>query len=100
KPDLVTAVKLGVPGLGLKNAPTELLFQAIVSVIGGQYWVSQILVAELLAVVRSLGAPAVKDAPNGRAVTLTRREREVLALVVAGYANKEIAQTFSISEET
>jgi len=100
KADLITAVQLGVHGLVLKNAPTELLFQAIVSVIAGQYWVSQTLVAELLAVVRSLGAPAVQDAPKGRAATLTRREREVLALVVAGYANKEIAQTFSISEET
>jgi two-component system, NarL family, nitrate/nitrite response regulator NarL len=100
KADLITAVQLGVHGLVLKNAPTELLFQAIVSVIAGQYWVSQTLVAELLAVVRSLGAPAVQDAPRGRAATLTRREREVLALVVAGYANKEIAQTFSISEET
>jgi len=100
KADLITAVQLGVHGLVLKNAPTELLFQALVSVVGGQYWVSQTLVAELLAVVRSLAAPAMQDAPKGRAATLTRREREVLALVVAGYANKEIAQSFSISEET
>jgi len=100
KADLITAVQLGVHGLVLKNAPTELLFQAIVSVIAGQVWVSQALVAELLTVVRSLAAPAVQDSSKGRAVALTRREREVLALVVAGYANKEIAQTFSISEET
>jgi len=100
KADLITAVQLGVHGLVLKNAPTELLFQAIVSVIAGQVWVSQALVAELLTVVRSLAAPAVQDSPKGRAVALTPREREVLALVVAGYANKEIAQTFSISEET
>ena len=100
KADLVSAVQLGVQGLVLKNAPTELLFQAIVSVIAGQYWLAQTLVADLLDVVRTLGVPAAKDTSKGRATTLTRREREVLALVVAGYANKEIARTFSISEET
>ena len=100
KADLVTAVQLGVRGLVLKNAPTELLFQAIVTVVGGQYWVAPALVAQLLEVVRTFAGPAVNDANKGRAGMLTRREREVLALVVAGYANKEIARTFSVSEET
>ncbi len=100
KGDLVTAVQLGVYGLVLKSAPTELLFQAIVSVANGQYWVAPALVAELLDVVRTFAAPAVNDTPQGRAGSLTRRERQVLGLVVAGYANKEIAKTFSVSEET
>jgi two-component system nitrate/nitrite response regulator NarL len=100
KADLVTAVQLGVRGLVLKNSATELLFQAIVSVVGGQYWVAPALVAELLEVVRTFAAPAVNDTQTGRTAVLTRREREVLSLVVAGYANKEIAKTFSVSEET
>ena len=61
---------------------------------------AQTLVADLLDVVRTLGVPAAKDTSKGRATTLTRREREVLALVVAGYANKEIARKFDVSEET
>ena len=72
----------------------------IVTVVGGQYWVAPALVAQLLEVVRTFAGPAVNDANKGRAGMLTRREREVLALVVAGYANKEIARTFSVSEET
>ena len=100
KADLVSAVQLGVRGLVLKDATTELLFQAIVNVVAGQYWLAQTLIADLVEVVRTAGAPAVKDTSKGRATGLTRREREVLALVVAGYANKEIARTFSISEET
>ena len=31
---------------------------------------------------------------------LTPREREIVAAVVAGYANKEIAQKFALSEDT
>jgi len=100
KADLVTAVQLGVRGLVLKNAATELLFQAIVTVIAGEYFVAPALVAVLLEVLRTLAAPAADDTQKTRGAALTRREREVLSLVVAGYANKDIARTFSVSEET
>src|SRR2546422_4510626 len=100
KADLVNAVQLGVRGVVLKASTTELLFQAIVSVIDGQYWLAQPLVSRLLDVVRMLAAPSAQDTAPSRKSTLTRREREVLTLVAAGYANKEIARTFSISEET
>jgi two-component system nitrate/nitrite response regulator NarL len=100
KADLVTAVQLGARGLVLKASPTELLFQAIVCVLAGQYFVAPALVTELLDVVRTF-APASEDPSRTKSAGgLTRREREVLGLVVAGYANKEIARTFSVSEET
>src|SRR5205807_1163000 len=99
KSDLLAAVQLGARGLVLKHSTTELLFQAILCVIAGQYWLGQTLVADLMDVVRTLGqtssGPSAKARPG-----LTPREREVLALVVAGYPNKEIARTFSVSEET
>ena len=68
-------------------------------VMAGRSWVGQPLVDDLLDVVRGLAqAPAAssRQQPFG----LTNREREVLALVVAGCANKEIAQRFAVSEET
>ena len=98
--DLVTAVQLGVRGLVLKDSTTELLFQAIVTVVAGQHFVAPALVTNLLDVVRTF-APQSNEASRGKAASgLTPREREVLGLVVAGYANKEIARTFSVSEET
>ena len=98
--DLVTAVQLGVRGLVLKDSTTELLFQAIVTVVAGQHFVAPALVTSLLDIVRTF-APQSTEASQGKAASgLTRREREVLGLVVAGYANKEIARTFSVSEET
>ncbi len=95
RPQLLTAVDLGVQGLVLKDSTTELLFEAITSVIAGQYWLGQTLVTDLLESVRPL-IQSSKPATLG----LTRREREVLTFVVAGYPNKDIARACAVSEET
>jgi len=96
---LVSAVRLGVRGLLLKDAPTEVLFEAIMCVLAGQYWLGQSLVTDLLEIVRPLiqtsnvhGGPALSK--------LTPREQQVLRMVVAGHSNKEIAQQWTVSEET
>jgi two-component system nitrate/nitrite response regulator NarL len=96
--DLLTAVQLGVRGLVLKDSTAELLFEAIVCVLAGQYWLGQTLVTDLLESVRPLIQSAATGIP-GRA-PVTRREREVITRVVAGYANKDIARELAVSEET
>jgi two-component system nitrate/nitrite response regulator NarL len=96
---LLTAVNLGVRGLLLKDATTEVLFEAIACVLAGRYWLGQTLVTDLLEGVRPLIQSS--SASVGRmAFGLTPREREVLTLIVAGYANKDIAREFAVSEET
>jgi DNA-binding NarL/FixJ family response regulator len=96
---LISAVRLGVRGLLLKDAPTEVLFEAMMCVTAGQYWLGQSLMTDLLEIVRPLiqataigGGPAISR--------LTPRERQVLKMVVAGHSNKEIAQQWTVSEET
>jgi two-component system nitrate/nitrite response regulator NarL len=98
--DLVAAVHLGARGLLLKDVSTTTLFEAIVSVVAGQYWITQPLVTLLVETVRPLlQSPDLPGAglPAGK---LTRRERQVLNLVIAGCSNKEIAQQCSVSEQT
>jgi DNA-binding NarL/FixJ family response regulator len=99
RPHLLSAVRLGVHGLVVKDSATELLFEAIVAVMGGRYWSGQTLMSDLVELVRTLSAPSGPSA-NQQHSGLTPREREVLALVVAGCTNKEIATKFSVSEET
>jgi DNA-binding NarL/FixJ family response regulator len=99
KPNLLAAVRLGVHGLVVKDSPTELLFEAIVAVMGGRCWSGQTLMSDLVELVRTLSLPSNPSANPSRP-SLTPREREVLALVVAGCTNKEIATQFSVSEET
>jgi DNA-binding NarL/FixJ family response regulator len=101
RPNLLTAVQLGVRGLLMKDSTTEVLFQAIVSVLAGRLWFGQALVSDLVELVRSLSqAPDGARAKQRQHAPLTPREREVLGLVVAGFTNKEIAGQFSVSEET
>jgi two-component system nitrate/nitrite response regulator NarL len=99
RPQLLTAVHLGVRGLLLKDATTEVLFEAIACVLAGRYWLGQTLVTDLLEVVRPL-IQTSKAAGGHLSFGLTPREREVLSLIVAGYANKDIAREFAVSEET
>jgi two-component system, NarL family, nitrate/nitrite response regulator NarL len=98
KAHLLTAVQLGVRGIVRKDESTELLFEAIMRVVAGQHWLGPSLVADLMELVRTSAQSA-----NGsvrQPFGLTPREREVLALVAAGYPNKEIARTCAVSEET
>ena len=99
KPQLLTAVQLGVRGLILKDSTTEVLFDAIVSVLAGQYFLGRALLTDFMETVRPL--IDTSRAQGGKlAFGLTPREREVLTLVSAGCANKEIARQCAVSEET
>lgn len=96
---LMSAVRLGVRGLLLKDAATEVLFEAIMCVVAGQYWLGQSLVSDLLEIVRPLIQTSC--VPGGPTLSkLTPREQQVLRMVVAGHSNKEIAQQWTVSEET
>jgi DNA-binding NarL/FixJ family response regulator len=99
KSDLLKAVQLGVCGVVLKDAPTEVLFEAILSVLAGRPWLDPRLVADLMEMVSALPHLS-NDTARRRPFGLTRRELEVLALVSGGYSNKEIACACSVSEET
>lgn len=96
---LLSAVQFGIHGIILKDATTELLFEAINCVMAGQYWLGQTLVTHLVETMRPLIISA-KSGPSKFTFGLTAREREVVGMVVAGYANKEIAQRCGVSEET
>jgi two-component system nitrate/nitrite response regulator NarL len=97
--DLLQAVQLGVRGMLLKDAPTEVLFEAIMSVLAGRCWIAPTLLTDLLETVR----PLISSSDRQRSQTpwrLTAREHQVLAMVAAAHGNKEIARRFAVSEET
>lgn len=99
RPNLLTAVQLGVRGVVLKDSTTELLFEALVCVMAGRYWFAQTLVTDLIEMVRPLIRSA-RAVGGTLAFGLTAREREILAMVAAGYPNKEIARRCAVTEET
>lgn len=88
---VINAVKAGAIGYLLKDTKGAELCRAIKAAAAGQVQLSPEAAARLMREVR------VPDMP---VTNLTEREAEVLRLIAAGKANKEIAADLSISEKT
>jgi two-component system, NarL family, nitrate/nitrite response regulator NarL len=97
KEQIVEALQLGARGVVLKDSATQILLKSIRAVMNGEYWVGRESVSNLVLYLRTLVSPAP---PQRNKYRLTPRELEIVAAVVAGFANKEIAQYFKISEDT
>jgi DNA-binding NarL/FixJ family response regulator len=87
---LRSALRAGVSGYVLKSAPAEEIARAVREVHSGRLHLDAALSSSLTEAV----------APSGIVVSLTEREREVVALVAKGMANRDIATTLFISERT
>jgi two-component system nitrate/nitrite response regulator NarL len=96
--ELVEALELGARGVVLKEAATELLFKAIRTVVGGQYWIGRDTVTDIVRHLRERAAAASRRVPP--AERLTRREREIVAGVAAGESNREVARRLNLAEDT
>jgi len=99
KAQIVEALQLGARGVVLKDSATQLLLKSIDAVMSGEYWVGRESVSNLVLYLRNLVQSSGEEAKQ-RKFGLTPRELEIVSAVVAGYANKEIAEYFKISEDT
>jgi len=99
KNQIVEALQLGARGVVLKDSATQLLLKAIQTVMAGEYWVGREAVSNLVQYLRTLVQSSGEEARQKK-FGLTPRELEIVSAVVAGYANKEIAEYFKISEDT
>jgi DNA-binding NarL/FixJ family response regulator len=96
---IVEALQLGARGVVLKDCGTEILMKSIRAVLAGEYWVGREPVFNLLQYLRGLMESSTKLSRQKR-FGLTPRELEIVSAVVAGFANREIAEYFKISEDT
>jgi len=78
-------IDLGVRGIVRKGLPPELLVRCLQSVAQGENWYERGLLQSLL---------------EARTVRLSRREIQLLNLVVQGLSNKEISGVLQLSEGT
>jgi DNA-binding NarL/FixJ family response regulator len=97
--DVIDFVQAGVAGFLLKEATSEDFLNAIRLVAGGTNVLPQ-------ALTRSLFSEIVEHEVGGNrsplllAVRLTKREREIVELIVDGLSNKEIAQRLNVATFT
>ena len=95
---VVRAVRAGVRGVLPREAGADEIVAAVEAVAAGLLALPADLADELLAGVAP--EPVGAAAPPPPTVTLTPREREVLALLAQGLANKAIAPQLRICEHT
>lgn len=87
---LRSALRAGVSGYVLKSASPEEIAEAVREVSSGRLHLDAALSTSLAQALT----------PSGIPVSLTYREREVVALIAKGKSNKDIAAALVISERT
>ena len=99
KTQILEALQLGARGIVSKKSTTEMLFKCISAVMAGQYWVGRDSIADLVHYLWDQQFSSKKQTrkPN---FGLTERELEIVSAVASGCTNRDIAEDFSISQQT
>ena len=97
--DIVEFVQSGAVGFILKDAKVPEFLATIRAVARGEKILPPVLTDSLFAHVIDLALRNGKG-DLAEAVRMTRREREIVSLIVDGLSNKEIAQRISIATYT
>jgi two-component system, NarL family, nitrate/nitrite response regulator NarL len=96
--DVVSALKLGAYGVVLKDISSSSLCDCVTSVARGKHWIGHEHIRGLVGAMRQLpGEAAQSPAP---AETLTPRELQIVAAVLEGATNRDIAVQLSVSAQT
>jgi two-component system, NarL family, nitrate/nitrite response regulator NarL len=95
--EMIGALRLGVRGIILKSEPADTLVQCIDAVTRGEYWLGKSSVSGL---VHALCENGDEKRVRANKYGLTPRESEIVAAVLQGCSNPEIAAELSLSEHT
>ena len=98
--DLLEFVQAGVSGFILKEATVDDFLKTIRSVAGGAKALPSNLTGSLFTQIVNKAVKESNPAKIISSVKMTKRERQVIALVSDGLTNKEIAQKLHLSTYT
>ena len=99
RPQILQALQLGAKGIVLKESATQVLLKSLTAVMDGGYWVGKESVPDLKELVLK-DMPSTDEQSPGEKWGLTRREMQMVAAIVEGSSNREIAQKFGVREDT
>ena len=95
---VLEALQLGAHGVVLKDAVSDELVDAIRAVHRGRHWLGGREITNMVQVLKDLMKRAEPEPP--RTFGLSARELQVVALIVEGCTNRDVASQFGISEDT
>jgi DNA-binding NarL/FixJ family response regulator len=96
---MLQALQLGARGIVLKESATQVLMKSLSAVMEGSYWVGKDSVPDLKELVLK-DMPVLEEHSPGEKWGLTRREMQMVAAIVEGSNNRDMAQKFSVREDT
>jgi two-component system nitrate/nitrite response regulator NarL len=99
RPQMLQALQLGAKGIVLKESATQVLMKSLSAVMEGSYWVGKESVPDLRELVLK-DMPSLEETSPGEKWGLTRREMQMVAAIVEGSSNRDMAQRFGVREDT
>ena len=97
--DVMEFVQAGVSGFIVSNATLDDFINTIRAVANGEKVLpdplTNSLFSQIIDTAVKTGNPPIKEA-----VTMTRREQEIIALIAQGMSNKEIARSLNLATHT
>jgi len=98
--DVFAALKAGADGYIMKGSSPDTLINAINAVAQRAGWLDPQIARLVLSTVQETDAPQEDDGKSKNKYGLTKRELEVLALIVEGLSNPEISERLVVSLAT
>lgn len=98
---ILQSVEAGASGYLLKDTSKEELLKAIRTIyLGGKYFSGDVSNALVNRYLRGRNKNSISDSPINKTYGLTKRERQILAMIADGEGNKEIAEQLGKSIRT
>ena len=95
--ETVQAVQLGARGVVLKADASRMLFDSIMAVAGGNFWLGSQKLPDQDKALRKALADGGQESSD---FDLSPREREIIVALAEGLSNRDIAERFKLSEVT
>jgi DNA-binding NarL/FixJ family response regulator len=93
------AAEFGVSGFVSHSTTPDKLYEAIITVHSGRFFIGSVVAQELLELIAAVPEAALQHCDE-RYRSLSDRECEIFHLIAQGKTNKEIAYTLGISPKT